>query len=66
MTVGNSRLIYSKYSTNLYRPGNLNMPVRMRNILSMSPQPDLVEIITWVYLLFDSVIMAPTDNPPTE
>jgi len=27
------------------------MPVRMRNILSMSPQPDLVEIITWVYLL---------------
>lgn len=48
-SVENLRLIYSKYSTNLYRSGNLNMPVRMRNILSMSPQPNFVEIITWVY-----------------
>ncbi|KAL6718912.1 hypothetical protein ACLMJK_003147 [Lecanora helva] len=35
------------YNTNLYRPGELNLAVRMRNILSMSPQPDFVEIVTW-------------------
>ncbi|KAL6716890.1 hypothetical protein ACLMJK_004802 [Lecanora helva] len=35
------------YNTNLYRAGDLNLPVRMSNILSMNPQPDFVEMITW-------------------
>lgn len=39
-----------QYGTNVYRAGGLNLPLRMQNILSMSPQPDFVEIITWVSL----------------
>ena len=38
----------SQFDTNIYRAGDLNLPVRMANILGMSPQPDFVEIITWV------------------
>lgn len=36
------------YDTNVYRPGDLNLPRRMAGILSMSPAPDFVEVITWV------------------
>lgn len=39
---------FVKYNTNLYRGGELNLPTRMQNILGMSPQPDFVEIISWV------------------
>lgn len=35
------------YGGNYYRAGDLNLPTRMQNILTMSPQPDFVEIITW-------------------
>ncbi len=35
------------YGANVYRAGDLNMPIRMENILNMSPQPDFVQIITW-------------------
>ena len=37
-----------QYGTNIYRAGDLNLPTRMQNILDMSPQPDFVEVITWV------------------
>ena len=36
-----------QYNTNIYRPGELNLPKRMENILSMSPSPENVEIQTW-------------------
>lgn len=36
------------YDTNVYRPGDLNLPRRMAGILSMSPAPDFVQVITWV------------------
>lgn len=35
------------YNTNEYRPGSLNLPNRMANVLAMSPQPEYAEIITW-------------------
>lgn len=35
------------YGTNLYRPGGLNLPIRMNNILGIASQLDFVEIITW-------------------
>ncbi|KAM0470410.1 hypothetical protein ACHAPX_009940 [Trichoderma viride] len=35
------------YGGNWYRKGDLNLPRRMANILTMNPQPDFVEIITW-------------------
>ncbi|KAM0516986.1 hypothetical protein ACHAPE_005098 [Trichoderma viride] len=35
------------YGGNWYRKGELNLPRRMANILTMNPQPDFVEIITW-------------------
>ena len=37
-----------QYGTNLYRPGGLNLPIRMNNILGIASQLDFVEIITWV------------------
>jgi len=36
------------YDTNVYRPGDLNFPTRMANILKMSPGPDFVQYISWV------------------
>ncbi|KAM0540864.1 hypothetical protein ACHAPJ_013476 [Fusarium lateritium] len=35
------------YGANLYRRGEMNMIKRMQNILSMSPQPDIVQLLTW-------------------
>ncbi|QDS76562.1 hypothetical protein FKW77_006819 [Venturia effusa] len=35
------------YDMNWYRLGDLNLPTRMAGILSMSPTPDFVEVITW-------------------
>ncbi|KAL9125883.1 MAG: hypothetical protein Q9175_008010, partial [Cornicularia normoerica] len=35
------------YGTNLYRPGQLNLPIRMNNILGSASEIDFVEIITW-------------------
>lgn len=43
-------LTLPKYGTNLYRSGEGNLPIRMRNILSMDPQPDYIEFQTWVSL----------------
>ena len=37
-----------QYNTNLYRPGGLNLPIRMNNILGSASSFDFVEIITWV------------------
>lgn len=46
--VGLSTLQYKDaYSTNLYREGGLNLPVRIENILNMSPAPDFAQIHTW-------------------
>lgn len=59
-------LTQAKFSANIYRHGNLNMPVRMRNILSMSPQPDLIEIITWVQHPKIISTVCPPTNRPTE
>jgi glucan endo-1,3-alpha-glucosidase len=36
------------YGTNGFRGGASNLPNRMNNILALSPQPDFVEVITWV------------------
>lgn len=38
----------TQYGANIYRLGDLNLPKRMSAILGMSPQPDFVEILTWV------------------
>ncbi|KAF2137040.1 glycoside hydrolase family 71 protein [Aplosporella prunicola CBS 121167] len=35
------------YKTNLYRLGDMNLPVRMENILAMSPRPNYVQFQTW-------------------
>ncbi|KAF4988226.1 hypothetical protein FGRMN_9896 [Fusarium graminum] len=35
------------YGANLYRRGEMNMVKRMQNILSMDPQPDLIQLLTW-------------------
>ncbi|OJD39955.1 glucan endo-alpha-glucosidase agn1 [Diplodia corticola] len=35
------------YQTNLYRPGELNLPERMKNVLEMSTAPEYAEVITW-------------------
>lgn len=35
-----------QYNTNLYRPGGLNLPIRMNNILGSASSFDFVEIIT--------------------
>ena len=36
------------YGTNYYRSGALNLPIRMENILKMSPAPDFIQLLTWV------------------
>ncbi|KAF5715887.1 ferric reductase Fre2p [Fusarium mundagurra] len=35
------------YGANLYRRGEMNVVKRMENILSMDPQPDIIQILTW-------------------
>ncbi|KAK8022438.1 Glucan endo-alpha-glucosidase Agn1 [Apiospora rasikravindrae] len=35
------------YKTNLYRLGDMNLPVRMENILAMNPRPNYVQFQTW-------------------
>lgn len=46
--MGLSPLQYkNSYGANVYRPGDLNMPKRMVNILAMDPQPDFVQFQTW-------------------
>jgi len=52
----------AQYDTNLYRAGDLNLPVRMMNILNTSSQPDFVEIITWVGALVWLPPMTRTDT----
>ncbi|KAK8076142.1 hypothetical protein PG994_003414 [Apiospora phragmitis] len=37
----------SAYKTNLYRLGDMDLPVRMENILAMSPRPNYVQFQTW-------------------
>lgn len=37
-----------QYGANLYRRGEMNMVKRMQNILSINPQPDIVQLLTWV------------------
>ncbi|KAI9834977.1 MAG: hypothetical protein M1819_002700 [Sarea resinae] len=38
----------NSYGANVYRGGELNLPRRMAKILHMSPQPEFVEVISWV------------------
>lgn len=46
--VGLSTLQYKDaYGANYYREGGLNLPVRIENILKMSPSPDFAQILTW-------------------
>ncbi|KAB2575988.1 Glucan endo-alpha-glucosidase Agn1 [Lasiodiplodia theobromae] len=46
--IGLSPLQYKDaYNTNLYRPGELNLPERMKNILKMNPAPEYAQVITW-------------------
>ncbi|KAK8028608.1 carbohydrate-binding module family 24 protein [Apiospora marii] len=35
------------YKTNLYRLGDMGLPVRMENILAMNPRPNYVQFQTW-------------------
>lgn len=48
----NDWLTGSKYNTNLYRPGELNLPERMKNVLEMSPAPEYAQVVTWVSIVF--------------
>ncbi|RSL39513.1 hypothetical protein CEP53_014001, partial [Fusarium sp. AF-6] len=36
-----------QYGANLYRRGEMNMIKRMQNILTINPQPDIVQLLTW-------------------
>ncbi|OCL08544.1 glycoside hydrolase family 71 protein [Glonium stellatum] len=43
-----SALLYRNvYNSNVYRGGELNLPTRMAGILSMSPAPDYIQVISW-------------------
>jgi len=35
------------YGANVYRAGDLNLPIRMEKILAMDDPPDFVQVITW-------------------
>ncbi|TAQ88748.1 hypothetical protein B7494_g2922 [Chlorociboria aeruginascens] len=35
------------FNTNIYRAGELNLPTRMDNILSMTESPDFIQVVTW-------------------
>lgn len=37
----------NSYGANVYRAGDLNLPVRMESILEMESPPDFIEIISW-------------------
>ncbi|KAH8193612.1 hypothetical protein TruAng_012222 [Truncatella angustata] len=37
----------NSYGANVYRAGDLNLPVRMENILAMTESPDFIQLITW-------------------
>ncbi|KAM0558130.1 hypothetical protein ACHAPJ_005297 [Fusarium lateritium] len=37
----------NSYGANLYRRGEMNLIKRMQNILTMDPQPDIVQLLTW-------------------
>ena len=37
-----------QYGADIYRPGELTLANRIRNILNMSPQPDYIVVLTWV------------------
>ncbi|GME58339.1 glucan endo-alpha-glucosidase agn1 [Neofusicoccum parvum] len=46
--IGLSPLQYKDaYNTNLYRAGELNLPERISNVLSMTPSPEFAEVVTW-------------------
>ena len=53
----------TQYGTNLYRPGALNLPIRMNNILSMASSFDFVEIITWVNPSLSQSTCNPANRP---
>ncbi|KKY27901.1 putative glycoside hydrolase family 71 [Diplodia seriata] len=35
------------YHTNIYRAGDINLPLRIVNILDMDPSPEYVHVLTW-------------------
>ena len=37
----------NSYGANVYRAGDLNLPIRMEKILAMDTPPDFVQVITW-------------------